>query len=84
MKSKVLTVGVWFMRSADYFNPIPKTLHLYTGDVFHRRKVGEITKMQALALIRWHGEERCAYKYGSGYKEVYVCGDLDAWYSDNE
>lgn len=81
-KSSVLKEGVWFMRSADYFNPIPERLFLYEGDVFHRRKVGEITKMQALALIRWHGEERVSYKIGDRWLPVYVCGDLDAWLED--
>lgn len=72
------------MRSADYFNPIPKELHVYEGDVFHRKLVKKISKMSALALIRWHGEERVAYANGNGnMKEVYVCGDLDAWFSDN-
>ncbi len=51
------------------------------------QRVEKITKMQALALARWHHDRGIYYsrKDGNGnWRDVYVVGDVDAWYGEED
>lgn len=51
------------------------------------RCVEKITKMQALALARWHGDNGVYYirKDGNGnWRNVYVVGDEDAFHGEDD
>jgi len=49
------------------------------------RQVEQITKMQALALARWHPSDMSCYMDGNdNWITVYVVGDVDAWYGEED
>lgn len=61
------------MYRADPHEPFPQNLTIYSGPVESRHKVRTITKMQALALLRWHDCELASYRDGNGrFQNVYV------------
>lgn len=85
MAKFTLKPGQWFMYSID--QPIPSKVSIYTGDVFHRQKIATITRMQALALKRWHSDPGIYHSYRDGngnYRDVRVVGDIDAWHGQQD
>lgn len=79
-----LKPGQWFMYPID--SGIPSKVWIYEGEVHHRKRVQEISKYQALALARWHGDSGVYYSYKDGndrWQDVYVVGDIDAWFGDD-
>lgn len=79
-----LSEGEWFMYDIrDGINT--NQVKIYSGEVQQRKHVRTISRMQALALCRWHGHDGIynSYKDGNGrWRDVYVVGDIDAWYGE--
>lgn len=77
MRSKY--VGKWAYYPIDL--PMPSTLKLFEGGWGKHRQVGTITRYQAMALAKhWGGKHyECVLTHGR-YVDIYVIGDIDAWY----
>ena len=83
-KRFTLGAGQWFMYPLQ--DDIPSTIIVYEGSAGQRREVARITKMQALALARWHEEtsEDAQVREGDNWVYVHVVGDTEAFYGDEE
>jgi hypothetical protein len=82
-KKKSSMVGIWFMYPID--QGIPATVTIYSGSVQGRKGVRTISKMQALALARWHRHPGLYHSYRDGngnWRDVRVVGDLSAWHGE--
>jgi hypothetical protein len=76
-----LKEGQWFMWSVD--DPMPDRLTVFEGPVESPLRVTTISRYQAMALKRWAKWDSCYYCYqvrGGQFHDVYVVGDIDAWY----
>lgn len=72
--------GQWFEYPID--TGITRRITIYEGSCYNRRQVATITKMQALALVRYHGHPGVYWgkRDGNGRMiDVRVVGDVDAW-----
>jgi hypothetical protein len=75
-----LLEGQWFMYPIE--EAMPDRLTVYEGPVEARIRVTTISRYQAMALKRWHGNGPVYYTYRNGfgdYRNVRVVGDIDAW-----
>jgi hypothetical protein len=55
---------------------------IFEGDVQHRKAVRKISKMQALALARWHAVQGLYFSYRDGngrWQDVRLVVDMAAW-----
>ena len=80
-----LKPGQWFMWSVD--SPMPDALTVFEGPVERRMPVITISRFQAMALKRWqeYDDSYCCYKNGNGdMRDVYVVGDVEAWYGPED
>jgi len=77
--------GEWFMIPLG--EQYPERVTVYKGQV-HTRSISRfITRQQALALWRWHGNKGLYYSYkrpDGQWKDVRVCGDIDVWFDGVE
>lgn len=80
-----LKPGQWFMWDTD--RPMPDRLTVCEGEVRSASRVTTISRFQAMAIIRWHkyGIDYCSYRRGNGnFRDVYVVGDIEAWYGPED
>lgn len=87
MSGSGLAPGEWFyLRMENDTLIIPRTVNIMAGSWEHRRIIRKVTKMQALALWRWHteyGGEWISVKDGNGkWYDIRVAGDIDAFHGD--
>lgn len=80
-----LKAGEWIWRSIDqqWRDPTP----IFTGAWETRKRVGQVSRMQAMALARWHGEGGLYYMVKDGNDrqiDIRVAGDIDAFYGEED
>lgn len=60
---------------------------VFTGTWEHRKRVGTVTRMQALALSRWHGVRGVYHSVRDGngrWMDIRIAGDIETFYRGGE
>lgn len=82
-KQRAVGKGRWFYWQMD--RSMPDVLDVFEGGFDNRRKVATITRYQAMAYYRHWNNGGVYYSVrlrGSGFTDIRVGGDIDAFYED--